>query len=378
MKKTTLPALALAMLLLPAAAFAYSLKSGDSIYLAKNEVVEGNLYAAGSSLNIEGRVTGDVICAGQSITISGEVEGDVICAGQTINVSGKVGGSLRAAGNSINLSGQVARNAMTFGATIITSASSSVGWGMLVAGNTLEMRGQVGRDLYGGAAKANIAGRINGDLDLNLGYNNNKDQHLTIASTAIIGGDVKYKSNQDAAVKPGAAIAGEIIHNFPPTMVTKTNFARLSWWWGRLISIFSALVIGLVLISFWREQVIKITDLMLKKVGPSLGWGILTLLLTPIIAIMLLVTIIGIPLSLIALSLWLIAIYISKILAGILIGRGLLNNFWLSQKDSLIMAMIAGIIISWLIFALPFVGWILSLLAILWGLGGIVLALKKA
>lgn len=116
---------------------------------------------------------------------------------------------------------------------------------------------------------------------------------------------------------------------------------------------------------------------MLAKVWPSLGLGVLALLLTPIIVIILLITIIGLPLAFILFALWLIAIYASKILVGILIGRDLINNYWPKQKDSLILAMIVGIIIASLIFALPIIGRIVSLLAMLWGLGGIMLALKK-
>ena len=117
---------------------------------------------------------------------------------------------------------------------------------------------------------------------------------------------------------------------------------------------------------------------MLAKIGPSFGWGIIALLLTPIIVVILLITIIGIPLSLILLALWLVALCLSKILAGILVGRSLLNNYWPKKKDSLISAMIIGIVIAYLIFSLPIIGGFISLLAMLWGLGGIMLSLKKA
>ena len=200
---------------------------------------------------------------------------------------------------------------------------------------------------------------------------------MTITNTAKINGQLKYKSEKDAAIDSNAVITGETIHNLPDVKDKKSKLENLNWWWGKLISIFSALVIGLVLISFWREQIIRITDLMKEKMGASLGWGILILLLTPIIAIILLITIIGIPLSFISIALWLIAMYVSKILVGILIGRSFLNSYWVKQKDSLILAMIVGIIITYIILAIPFIGWTLSLLATLWGLGGIVLASKK-
>ena len=371
-------AMAAVFLLLPLAASAYSVKKGDSVYVPKDEVIEGNLYAVGSSLTVDGKVTGDVICAGQSININGDIAGDVICAGQSINISGKIGGNLRVAGNAINFNGQVARNGIIMSATTITSASSTIGWDLLILGNVFELNGNVGRDLYGGAGKVNLTGQIGKNINLDFGMQNGNDQPLIIANKAKINGELKYKSDKDAIIDAGAVITGKVIHNFPAVVAKKSNLADLGWWWGKLISIFAALVIGLVLVSFWREQIIKITDLMLAKVGPTLGWGVLALLLTPIIVIILLITIIGIPLSLISIALWLIALYISKILVGILIGRIILKNYWIKQKDSLIIAMIIGIVVAYLVFAIPFIGWIIALMAMLWGLGGIMLALKKA
>lgn len=376
MKKTILAACFM-LLILPLAASAYSFKKGDSVYVPKDEIIEGSLYAVGANLTIEGKVTGDVICAGQSVNITGEVAGDVICAGESVNVSGPVGGNLRLAGSAVNFNGQVARNAMLLGANIITAASSTVGWDLLVLGNNFELNGNIGRDLYGGAGKVNLAGRIGKDVDLNFASRRGDVQPLIIADTAEINGQLKYKSAKDAAIDSKASIKGEVIHNLPSTAAGKSKLVNLSWWLTKLVSLFSALVIGLVLISLSREPVIKTTDLMLNKASLTLGWGVLGLLLPPLIAIILLITIIGLPLSLILLALWLIALYISKVLVGILVGRGLLNNFWPKQKDSLILSMIIGIVITYLIFALPVIGWVASLLASLWGLGGIMLKLKN-
>ncbi|MDO8667475.1 MAG: polymer-forming cytoskeletal protein [bacterium] len=376
MKKTILTACFI-LLLMPLTASAYAIKKGDSVYVPKEETIEGNLYAVGSNLTIEGKVTGDIICAGQSINISGEVAGDIICAGQSINISGQIGGNLRLIGNSINFSGQTARNAMLFGGAIVAAASSSIGWDALIAGNALESRGEIGRDLHGYLGKAVLAGKIGQNVKLNFGPKNANQPILTVGGAAQINGNLNYTAEKNATIESGAIIKGQTTHNLPIISAKKSNFINLSWWWGNLFAVFSALIVGLVLISFWREPIIKITALMLSRVNASLGWGVLALLLTPIMAIILLITIIGIPLSLILTAAWLIAIYLSKILVGILVGRGVLNNLLPNRKDSLILAMVIGIVIIYLIFSLPFIGPIISLFAILWGLGGIMLALKK-
>lgn len=375
-KKATL-ILALAIMLMPLTVSAYAIKKDDSVYVPKEETIEGNLYAVGANITVEGKVTGDVICAGQSINISGVVDGDVICAGQLLNISGQIGGNLRLAGNAINFSGQVARNAMTLGATIVTAPGSTIGWDLLALGNIFELRGNIGRDLYGGMAKANLTGEVGKNVNLNFGPKNGNDQPLIIGGTAKINGAVNYTAKKNALIDGGAIIKGQTTHKLPIIIVKRSNFTNIGWWWGNLIKLFSALVIGLVLVSFWRELIIKITDLMMARMNASLGRGILVLLLTPIIAIILLITIIGIPLSLILMACWLIALCLSKVLVGILVGRQLLNKFLPQQKDSLILGMVIGTVIVYLVFAVPLFGWIMALLATLWGLGGIMLILKK-
>ena len=116
---------------------------------------------------------------------------------------------------------------------------------------------------------------------------------------------------------------------------------------------------------------------MANRVGASLGRGILVLVLTLPLTFVLLVTIIGIPLSLILMALWLVSLYVSKVIIGIMVGRKLANKFFPLKKDSLIFSMILGIVICFLIFSLPIIGKILALLAMVWGLGGITLALKN-
>ncbi|MDD5071157.1 MAG: polymer-forming cytoskeletal protein [Patescibacteria group bacterium] len=371
----------------PLAVKAFSIKTGDSVYIAEDETIEGSLYSVATNITIDGTIKGDVICAGQSININGKVEGDVICAGQSINISGEIGGNLRVAGNSINLGGKIARNVNAFGASIILDKNAEVGWSMLFAGATMEARGKVGQDLYGASPKVTIAGEIGRDVRIKLrdkiraenkgiSYHD-KNELLIIADNAKIGRNLTYTGSNEADISEKSFVVGEIKHNLPKAE-KGGEFRFVGWFWGRLYSIFAALVIGLVLISLWRKQIVELTDRMLEKVGASIGWGAVIMFLTPIISILLLFTFIGIPLALLLLGVWAIALFAAKILTGIMIGRNLLEKFWKNKKDSLIWAMIVGIVICWFIFSIPFVGWILALVALWWGLGGIWLAFRKA
>ena len=117
---------------------------------------------------------------------------------------------------------------------------------------------------------------------------------------------------------------------------------------------------------------------MLKNTGPAIGWGAVLMFLTPIVALLLFITLIGIPLSIIILALWFIALYLSKIIIGILVGRGILEKLLPKKNKSLIWAMIIGVIIVWMITSLPLIGWLFCLTAIWWALGGMWLYYKKS
>lgn len=376
----------LILLILPVSAHAFAVKTEGAIYVGADETVKGTLYAVGNTITVDGTVTGDVICAGQSITINGSVEGDVICGGQSVIVNGQIGGSVRAAGNTIQINASVGRTVQAFGAAISLGSDADTGSDMLIAGAFAEVRGKVGGDLHGSAAYLNISGEVVGNVRFKMdsGIQNeakgmnfkNKDTGIVIADTAIINGDLVYSAIEPAAIADSAVINGELTYNEIEQQAARKKIF-MGWAWGRLYSIFSALVIGLVLITIWRKQITELTDKMNKQIGPAIGWGIIIMFITPIIAILLLITIIGIPLAFLLLGIWIIALVLSKVFVGILVGRRLMEKISKKKQESLIWAMILGIVVTWLIFSIPGLGWILALIAMWYGLGGLWLYFRK-
>jgi hypothetical protein len=202
---------------------------------------------------------------------------------------------------------------------------------------------------------------------------------LKIDDGAVIGGDVNYTSKTEARISDKAVIKGKINYNILKSSAKNDgrNFA-MAWVWSRLFSIFSSLAIGLVLISLWPAKIKDIIGKMMDKIGGSIGWGVIVSIIAPIIFIILMITLIGLPLAFMGLGLYLIALTIGKILVGITIGKNLLERFWQKKKDSLALAMIVGIVVCWLIFSIPLIGWLLCLVAIWWGLGTIWMMLKNS
>jgi len=364
-----------AVILIPSVTKAFSVKSGSSVFNPSNQIIEGNLYAAGSTITIEGQVTGDVICAAQTVNISAKVDGDVICAAQTINISGEVLGNVRVAGNFINLSGTVGRNMNAFGSSIILSDKARVGWDLLLAGVQTEMRGEVDGSLHGSVKNLLVAGRVGKNLAIRVDANLDKKDRgtLEITDTGSVAGDVVYTGASEAKLIK-EKVSGRIIHNLPES---STNKMFLAFMWGRIYAIFSALLVGLVLLLLWRRKIITLTDKMQTRIGANIGFGAMMMFAPPIAALILCFTFIGIPLGLIVTALWLMALFIGRVVFGIMVGRWLLKKMAAKQTSKLLLEMTIGIVLCSVVFSLPILGPLGAMVGTWWVLGAIWLHYQK-
>ncbi len=391
MTKTSLklifPVLLLA-LWLPLTAHAFAVKTGSAVNVGQTETVDGNLYAAGSTILIDGQVKGDVICAGQSVTISGKVDGDVLCAAQSINVLGEVTGSVRTAGTNIHLNNKVGRNVMAFGASVTLSSKAEVGLDMLVAAGFVNVNGKVGGSLYGTAGMATINGQVAKDVSLNLDSGNKKqwtnaNSNLVITENAKIGGNLNYTSVATATIAQATSIGGKVSRQLPPVIDRKMSqnlFLGLAtfWLWCKIIGLFGTLLIALVLVLCFKDKLMGLLDGMVATPKKAIGWGAIWLILMPFILLFLLITVIGLPLACLITLLWLAAMMLGKVIVAIFVGLVVMgryrhrrpkNGAAKESTGSLLLSALVGVVITTALFTIPLFGWLLAIIAKMWGLG---------
>ena len=117
---------------------------------------------------------------------------------------------------------------------------------------------------------------------------------------------------------------------------------------------------------------------MRSRPGPSAGWGALILFVTPIAAIVTCITIIGIPVGLIALALWGIAIYLAQIPVGLFIGRLIIGRSRdVEGKAIMVAALALGLVILKLLRLIPYLGFFIGVAVVLFGLGAVVASERR-
>jgi hypothetical protein len=192
---------------------------------------------------------------------------------------------------------------------------------------------------------------------------------LSIDGATVVTGDVRTL-NSTVTRDPAATIGGTV-------RTMETDLAAAIGVIAPAVFLFMlgiglvTLVAGLALAALGARQVRTAETLISKEPLETFLFGLAGLFLIPLVAILAMVTIIGVPLGLaILFMVWPAAAFIGYLVAGIWIGEFVLNRGVVpGPAERPYLAAVAGILILWLISFIPFVGAIASL----FGFGAVLL-----
>ncbi|MBU0670939.1 hypothetical protein KKF29_02155 [Patescibacteria group bacterium] len=332
-------------------------------------------FFADETVNVTGDYNNDVIAVGNNITIDAVVDGDVLAMGGTVTVKGKVTGNVRVAGGSVYIQGEVDKNVNIGGGSIYINDTASIGRDLILYGGMADVNGNVGSNIMGSSGSINVNSQVGDKVEVDVGT-------LTIGPNADINGEIKYTASEDATIDPSAQIGGTTTKLVPDDKSSGTangddqtkkeskNYGKTIGW--KVVWWISYLLLGLLLIYAFPKCVKETSEIMFKEGGRSVLAGILFLILMPILCLILLVTVIGIPISILGFVAYGTGIYLAAIFLGIILGNKILP----SQKKPLL-PMLIGVTIIYLLKLIPFVGGLVSLIAAVWVLGAYIITLKN-
>jgi len=370
MNKKTKVFVALAVaLLIPAASYAAIVGGSENYRVPADTIINENLYAAGSTLSISGKIFGDLLLAGGNIRVDGTVSKDAALAGGTIDVSGRVEDDLRVAGGTITLQSSVGGDAVIAGGTITLTSGSVVSGDVIIAGGQVTLDGTANKDVTVRGGELLINGTINGDVSF-------KGGHLTLGKTAVIKGNLSYSSETAATIESGAKVFGKTEFTKQTRAAHENRRNVFSQIFGIIFIIKLLVSLAVVSVGFWlfKKVVIRVSEEGEARFMHSVGFGFVFLIIAPIFSIVLLVSILGSLLGVFSIFLYILFLMSAKIMAGILLG-GLLMKFQsktVPQTPVTWQAAYVGTIILNLLWFIPIVGPLVGCVLFLASLGAIV------
>jgi len=342
--------------------------SRSRVTVPASQVVNGDYFAFGGTVEISGTINGDLYASGGQVVIDGTVNGDVLVAGGRVRLSGTVSQDVRAAGGQVTISGGVGRNLTVAGGQVELAPSAIVRGGLVAAGGNVDLSAPVTGAVKVAAGTLMVANRVGGNVDAAVGT-------LRIASRADVQGDVNYWSRREASVSEGARIGGQIVRNVPTKRPRLFPAVFFAWLVFVSINFLSTLILGLLSLRLLPRFHQSVVTTLKERPWSSLGIGFFAAIVLPVVCSLLFATVIGIPLALILLTAFFIMLYWVRIYAIGRIGEAILGR--LRPNSGRASALVLGLFIYYLLAVIPFIGWLVVPLVMLFGLGAELIARKQ-
>jgi len=416
----------LSLLWLAPVAKAVEFKGGEEVVIGPDEVIGDDLYVGAGTIRIEGTIKGDLVAAGGEITVSGTVEGDLIAAGGYITVNGDIEDDVRIAGGTLTLgpNARIGDDVLAAGYSFEATAGSTIGGSLFWGGYQARLAGEVEEDFRGGMGALEIAGRIGGNVKVDVGEADPDFEAaqpffqmwmpapmmppgFRVAEGAEIGGKLTYTSGSEGDIASGA-VEGGIVYQTPvpsPVEVEEVKVltpqqAAMNWSLDQLRRLLALLLIGLLLVWIMPGPVREAATTLQTRPWGSLGWGVLVVIFVciavPVVAFLVILLDLvlgvlgfgGLVASITGLGFlanaaiivgFLIAVgYVTKVVVSFLVGRMILERIRGGWGAGLVWPLVLGAVLFALVRAIPILGWFIGLFVTLFGLGALWLMVWEA
>ena len=251
---------------------------------------------------------------------------------------------------------------------------------VVIVGDVSVARGETVGGVVLASGDARIAGDVDGDVIVFSGdllLSGTVDGSVFVADgsarllpSAEVTGDVEYGDE-----RPDIALDARVHGD-----VTKQEFpdlgGALPWigWFAFWLAItLSAAVLGALLLLIAPRAADALEARSRERFGPAIAIGIAIFLVLPILAFLAAITVLGLPLA-IAVGLTLLPLWaVAYVVSAYVLGRRVLG-----RPRHRMLSFLAGLAILRLIAFVPFLGWLVSLAAVIFGLGLIGAAIGSA
>lgn len=263
------------------------------------------------------------------------------------------------------VSSDIGQHTVLIGNKVNLSQETSFEKPTLIIGNSTTLEGNYNNDVMVIGSDVTINAHIKGDLRL-IGSD------VDIKPGTKISGDLYYLAS-DFQIEKGAMISGKVT-----PWQTQEFFVKQQPWYlltAGLLLYIGLFILGLLLILIVPNLSKKTVTKFIKKPWASLGWGLLTLVLTPIVMTLFLVTVIGIPIAFVLFFLYVAALMLAYVYIAMSLGI-LIFKLFRNKSDSKWLyacGVLFGLIILFLITKIPYVGSWLGFIALLLGLGSLMM-----
>ncbi len=343
----------------------------ERVVLSAGQEIQGDYFAFGPHVEISGTVHGDVYAAGGEVLVDGLVDGDLIVAGGDVTVSGEVSQDARVAGGNVTVTGTIKRNVTIAGGNVHVTESAHVAGNFLTSAGNLIVRGSIDGDARIGAGNVTLANMIGGDLAVAAAA-------IRLTSRASVGKNFRYWSDDEPSIDERAAILGTVTKRQIPEAFkgeeVRRGLAGFKLVAG-MISFASTFLLGLLLLRIYPVFTPRVASTIQEQPWVVLGVGGALLFSVPLLILLCMVSVLGIPIGLMLGAMYIVTLYLGRVFVMLWLGQRLLGL--VSDSPSVAWAFLTGLVCYFIVSVVPLIGGLVTMLTMVAGLGAILIAKKE-
>lgn len=317
-------------------------------------IKEGDEYLFQDTVTIDTPIDGNLFIMANTVTINSQVGGDAFICANTINIenNGYILSNLFASANTINIRG-IVYNIYSISDTL--TIDGFVYRDVKTVCGTLNINSMIGRDVFANCTSINFKEKAN------------TEDTPSVVSYGSIQGDLNYSSDEEITI-PEDSVSGET--HFTALKNNTVNISNYIYSLGAILV--SAIILWLI--GLWiSPKLLHNTShsITLKKVLQIIGLGILVPIVIVLLSIIILLIPITSQLTILLLCILAILFFISTSVAIININTMICNKLKITQNLYKLGFLIVTTIVFWLLTLIPYAGMVISLIAMIWGIGSI-------
>ncbi|MBI2742926.1 MAG: polymer-forming cytoskeletal protein [Chlamydiales bacterium] len=337
----------------------------EMVGVPANTVHQGDYLVIGNNVEISGVVEGDVYIIATQAIVDGHVKGDLLLCVANAEISGKIDHNIRIVAGQAMISGDIGGSVSMLCGNVHIPPAADIEGNLVCAGGSVEVAGNIMGSATVSSSFLRVSGKIGDELTAYVGK-------MRISSRASIARDLNYRSSENAYIDPEAHIGGHI--NREPTLFTR--LFRGGWIQNLLVgsklavvvmNFLYSFVIGWILLRLFPKNVEAALEALSNSPLKAFGYGLMLLVLLPLASLILLMTILGAPFALTLIALNVIGFYTVKIFSILwAVEEVFKRSKWHIKRLS---ALALGLLLYFLLLPIPYLGFILTITVLIFGLG---------
>jgi len=301
---------------------------------------------SGEIVSIDSPVDDDVFAAGNIVNINAPVDSAVV-AGGTVNVNAPIKGDLFAAGGQVYVNADVGGKVVTAGGTV--NQGGNVGTNLVAAGGQINIlpKSEIGRDALIAGGDVVNAGQINGTLTVSASSLQNSGNASKVDFYQV---ETRQEERREEPL--------ERIDIFT------------------ILMIIGYFILGLILVHYLPKVFMAVDKEITSSPVIKTIVGFVTLIAVFIAILLVAVTVVGLPIAGLSLLLVAASMMLSGTFVSFSLGQWIGKNLKVSQSNLVFFTM--GFVILNVLFLIPYLGGLVSFIALSLGFGGIIYAGARA